>query len=104
MTAVATATRTPLAGRRSPQFRFGAVFALVLTLVLFEVLAPSDDWARAGAVALAGGALTVAVATSRARAPVRRARAWLVGGFALARWWSGSRPEVIVAVRSRSRW
>ena len=83
MTAVAAATRTPLAGHRSPQFRFGAVFALVLTLVLFEVLASGDDWARAGAVALAGGALTVAVATSRARAPVRRARAWLVGGFAL---------------------
>jgi hypothetical protein len=83
MTAVAASARTPLAGHRSPQFRFGAVFALVLTLVLFEVLASSDDWARAGAVALAGGALTVAVATSRARAPVRRARAWLVGGFAL---------------------
>ena len=83
MTAVAASARTSLGGHRSPQFRFGAVFALVLNLVLFEVLASSDDWARAGAVALAGGALTVAVATSRARAPVRRARAWLVGGFAL---------------------
>jgi energy-converting hydrogenase Eha subunit E len=82
MTTGATATRTPLAGNRSPQFRFAAVFALVLTLVLFEVLAPGDDWARAVAVALAGGAVTVAVATSRARATVRRARAWLVGGFA----------------------
>lgn len=82
MTALAAATRTPAAGHRPAQFRFGAVFALVLALVLFEVLAPSDDWARAVIVALAGGALTVAVATSRARAPVRRTRAWLVGGFA----------------------
>ena len=55
----------------------------MITLVLFEVLAPSNDWTRAVTVALAGGALTVAVATSRARAPVRRARAWMVGGFAL---------------------
>src|SRR5437016_61202 len=70
MTALAAATRTPAAGHRPAQFRFGAVFALVLALVLFEVLAPSDDWARAVIVALAGGALTVAVATSRARAPV----------------------------------
>ena len=83
MTAVAEAPTTPPSLHRALQFRFGAVFALVLTLVLFEVLAPSDDWARALTVALAGGALTVAVATSRARAPVRRARAWLVGGFAL---------------------
>ena len=65
MTADVAASRTLPAGHRSPQFRFGAVFALVLTLVLFEVLAPSDDWARAVAVALAGGALTIAVATSR---------------------------------------
>ena len=83
MTAGAAASRTLPAAHRSPQFRFGAVFALVLTLVLFEVLAPSDDWARAVAVALAGGALTVAVASSRARESVRRARAWLVAGFAL---------------------
>jgi hypothetical protein len=82
MMALSAASRTPAAAHRPPQFRFGAVFALVATLVLFEVLAPSDDWARAVAVALAGGALTVAVATSRERAPVRRTRAWLVGGFA----------------------
>jgi Ion channel len=83
MTVVAARPRTPAIGRRQPQFRFGAVFALVLTLVLFEVVAPSDDWARAVVVALAGGALTVAVATSRAHARVRRTRAWLVAGFAL---------------------
>jgi Ion channel len=82
MTAVAARARTGATGNRQPQFRFGAVFALVLTLVLFEIVAPADAWARAVDVSLAGGALTVAVATSRARAQVRRMRAWLVGGFA----------------------
>ena len=60
-----------------------AVLLLVLTLLLFEVLAPDADWARAIAVALAGGALMVAVATSRAHANVRRARTLAVGGGAL---------------------
>jgi hypothetical protein len=83
MTAVPAASGAPLTEHRPAQFRFGVVFALVVTLVLFEVLVPSDDWARAVAVALAGSALTVSVATSRARARVRRTRAWLVGGFAL---------------------
>jgi hypothetical protein len=59
------------------------VFLLVLTLLLFEVIAPSKGWARAIDVLLAGAALTVAVATSRARGPVRRTRARLVGTFAL---------------------
>ena len=84
MTAVAAASRTPPAGHGSPQFRFSALyFAIVITLVLFEVLAPSDDSARAVAVALAGGGLTVAVATSRERASVRRAPPRMVAGFAL---------------------
>ena len=83
MTTGAAVSRAPSAGHRPARFRFAAVFALVLTLVLFEVLAPSDDRARAVTVALAGSALTVAVATSRARARVRRARAWLVAGLAL---------------------
>jgi len=83
MTAVAARARSPAIGNRQPPFRYGAVFAIVITLVLFEVVAPDDDWARAIVVALAGAALTVAVATSRARAQVRRTRAWLVGGFAL---------------------
>jgi hypothetical protein len=46
MTGVAAAPRPWAIGPRPPQFRFGAVFALVRTLALFEVLAPSDDWAR----------------------------------------------------------
>jgi Ion channel len=58
------------------------VFLLVLILVLFEITAPAGDWSRAIDVALAGAALTVTVATSRAGHEVRRIRAILVGGFA----------------------
>ena len=47
------------------------------------MLAPDADWARAVAIALVGAALTVAVATSRAGAQVRRARTFVVGGVAL---------------------
>jgi hypothetical protein len=82
MTAVASATPRELT-HRPAQFRYGAVFLLVLLLLVFDIVAPDSDWSRAGAVALAGAALTVAVATSRARGPVRRLRALWVGGAAL---------------------
>lgn len=62
---------------------YGVVFLLLLALVLFEVLAPSADWARAINVALAAAALTVAVASSRAVGHVRRVRALLVSGVGL---------------------
>ena len=65
---------------REQRHRYGAVFLLLLALVLFEVLAPSSDWARAIAVVLATAALTVAVATSRGRRHVRRVRALVVSG------------------------
>lgn len=68
---------------RERRHRYGVVFLLLLALVLFEVLAPSADWARAIAVVLATGALTVAVATSRDRGSVRRIRALLVSGVGL---------------------
>jgi hypothetical protein len=68
--------------RRGAQFRYGAVFVVVLVLLVFEVLAPDADWARAVAVALAGAALTIVVATSRAPGEVRRLRAYLVGAAA----------------------
>jgi hypothetical protein len=68
---------------REAQHRYGAVFLIILTLLVFAVLAPDADWARAVAVALAGAALTVAVATSRERGPVRSLRALVVGGAAL---------------------
>jgi hypothetical protein len=77
------AVRRKSAERRRAQFRYGAVFFLVLTLLLFEVIAPSKGWARAIDVALAGAALGVAVATGRQRVAVRRTRAQLVGIFAL---------------------
>lgn len=71
------------AAAREAQFRYVAVFLLVVTLLLFEVLSPDADWSRAIGFALAGAALSVAVMTSRARADVRRARAWFVAGVAL---------------------
>lgn len=82
MTTVAANRRGATADRQA-QFRYGVVFGLVLVTVVFEVLAPDADWARAVAIALVGAALTVAVATSRARAQVRRARTFVVGGVAL---------------------
>ena len=51
---------------------------------MFEIVAPDADWARAVGFALAGAALTVAVGTSRERGRVRCARAFAVGGAALA--------------------
>ena len=68
---------------KSAQYRYGIVFLIVLATVVFEVLAPDADWARAVAIGLVGGALAVAVATSRERAQVRRARTFLVIGIAL---------------------
>ena len=70
-------------GHGDAQFRYGVVFLLVLVLLVFQVLAPDADWARAVSIALAGAALTVAVATSRARGEVRRFRAFAVAGVAL---------------------
>src|SRR5437763_2878032 len=83
MTAVAAGTAR-VAQPRPAQFRYGVVFAITLTLVLFEIAAPEADWARAAGVALGGAALTVAVSTSRARGEVRRLRGLVVGCAALA--------------------
>ena len=73
-TGAVTAGAAPVAQPRPAQFRYGVVFAITLTLVLFEIAAPEADWARAAGVALGGAALTVAVSTSRARGDVRRLR------------------------------
>jgi Ion channel len=78
-----TVTASDIAEGRRARFRYGAVFQLILVLLVFEVIAPDADWARSLAVALAAAALTVAVATSRARGPVRRMRALLVVGAAV---------------------
>ncbi len=66
--------------RRRMQFRYGAVFLIILVLVTFEITAPSSDLARAVVVLLAAAALTVSVATSRAGGGVRRRRALAVSG------------------------
>ena len=72
--------RTRVQAIRERRHRYGAVFLLLLGLVLFEVLAPSSDWARAITVVLASTALTVAVATSQDQLQVRRVRALVVSG------------------------
>lgn len=82
MSAVA-ATRGRASERRQAQHRYGAVFVLVLALLLFEVIAPAGPGTRAVDVALSGAALTVAVATSRGRGRVRRTRARIVAAVAV---------------------
>jgi Ion channel len=74
----ATAATTH-AMRLRGQYRYGAVFALVLVLVIFQILAPTGNWSRALDVALAAAALTVAVSTSREAGSIRRRRSVTVG-------------------------
>lgn len=80
----ATSKRIP-AMQVTGEFRYGAVLALILILVFFGIAAPAARWAYAVDVALAGAALTVSVATSRARGSVRRRRAEVVAvvGFVI---------------------
>lgn len=63
---------------REPAYRYHAVLLLLLLLVVFEVLAPDDDWSRAVALALESAALLVAVATQRARSEIRRTRVGVI--------------------------
>jgi len=66
-------------------YRYGAVFLLTLTVLVFVILAPPADWSRAVALGLESTALVVALATSRAR--VRRTRATgiaVAGGVVVA--------------------
>ena len=63
------------------QFRYGLVLVLVVTLVFFQIAAPTGSLAFAVDVLLAAAALTVSVATSRARENVRRRRALVVTGI-----------------------
>ena len=68
-------------GDHAPQFRYGAVFLLTLTVVVFVIAAPSADWSRALTLAIEGAALVVAVATARERERVRYRRALVVGAI-----------------------
>lgn len=52
---------------RSASYRYGVVFVLTLVLLVYLAIAPQAQWSRAVALALQGGALGVAVATSRTR-------------------------------------
>jgi hypothetical protein len=64
-------------------FRYGAVLALTLLVVVVAIVAPAGDLARAAIIGLQSAALVVVVATSRARAELRRARG-LAGALAAA--------------------
>lgn len=74
--------RAPTARRSEASFRYGVVLGIVVVFLVLEVLSPDADWSRALGIALAGGALSFAVATSRARAEVRRVRSITVAVFA----------------------
>jgi hypothetical protein len=54
------------------RFRFGIVFLLTLTLLVFVIVAPGANWSRAVGCTLQWMALLAIVATSRARSNVRR--------------------------------
>jgi hypothetical protein len=53
-------------------FRYGVVFLLTLTLLVFVIVAPGENWSRAVTCALQWLALLTVVATSRASTNVRR--------------------------------
>ena len=74
---------SPRAPERPAQFRYAAVFLIVLALLVFEVLSPDASWSRAVGFAFAALALSVTVATSRQREEVRRARTFAVAIAAL---------------------
>jgi Ion channel len=78
----AAAAATESVETRRAEYRYGAVFALVTTAVVFVIVAPDGDGSRAIAFAIIGSALLVAVLTSRERRIVRRRRA-TYGGAAI---------------------
>ncbi|HXC45016.1 MAG TPA: potassium channel family protein [Solirubrobacteraceae bacterium] len=53
------------------KFRYGVVFLLTLTLLVFVIVAPGANWSRAAGCALQWLALLTVVATSRANRNVR---------------------------------
>jgi hypothetical protein len=64
---------------RVPSFRYGAVLVCATAALVFLVVAPATDWARAVALALEGLALAIAVSTAATRPRVRRTRAVVIG-------------------------
>jgi hypothetical protein len=78
----ATASAGEAADVHRAEFRYGAVFVLVVALLVFVIVAPSGDATRAVVLALQGAALLVVVATSRERRSVRQARVRALGAAA----------------------
>lgn len=68
--------------RKEARFRYGAVFVLMLALLVFVIVAPNGDATRAVVCALEGAALLVVIATSRERRSVRNARVRGAAGLA----------------------
>jgi hypothetical protein len=66
---------------REAGFRFGAVFLLTLTLLVFVIVGPDANWSRAVACTLQWLALLAIVATSRTRSGVRRPVAVVLVGL-----------------------
>jgi hypothetical protein len=66
---------------REAGFRYGVVFLLTLTLLVFVIVAPAANWARAVACALQWLALLTVVATSRTSSNVRRSLAIVLLGL-----------------------
>lgn len=64
------------------KFRYGAVFLLTLTLLVFEILTPDESWSLAVGFALQWLALLTVVATSRTSGNVRRSTAIVLVGLA----------------------
>jgi hypothetical protein len=64
--------RSAAADTRAGRFRYGAVFLLVLALVVFEILEPAGNGERAVGFGLAGAAFVVAVATRSTAGAARR--------------------------------
>jgi Ion channel len=65
--------------RHRAAFRYGAVFVLIVALLVFVIVAPAGNAARAVVLALEGLALLVVVATSRERREVRKVRVRTLG-------------------------
>ena len=62
-------------------FRYGAVFLLILTVVVFAIVAPDGDGSRAISFALVGVAMMISVGTSREPTDVRRTRTLIGAAF-----------------------
>lgn len=73
------AARGPADDSGVAQYRYGVVLLLVVCAVVFAIVAPDGNGARAVLFAIIGAALLVAICTSRERTVVLRRRA-LLGG------------------------